>query len=120
MGRKYKVLFIGPGPVPPKKDPRKNLHFHMSEFCEGDWITKHWGSPKDFRGRSPADVYDTLGSFRYHATFSEAIPRPLRLGWEFVYLLRKGLQLSRAHGPYDAIVAYGPFSFALVGWVLRR
>ena len=120
LKRKYKVLFIGPGPVPPSKDPRKNLHFHISEFCEGDFISKHWGSPKDYRGQSLTDIYDMLGSFRYHATLSEGIPRPLRPVWEFAYLLRKGLQLSRARGRFDAIVAYGPFSFAFVGWLLRR
>jgi glycosyltransferase involved in cell wall biosynthesis len=119
-GRKYKVLFIGPGPVPPSRDPRKNLHFHISEFCEGDFISKHWGSPKDYQGRSLTDLYDTLGSFRYHATFSDKIPRALRPAWEFTYLLRKGLQLSRDRGPFDAIVAYGPFTFAIVGWLLRR
>jgi len=118
--RKYKVLFIGPGPVPPSKDPQKNLHFQISDFCEGDYITKHWGSRRDYRGQSLTDVYDMLGSFGYHATLSEGIPRPLRPAWEFAYLLRKGLQLSRARGRFDAIVAYGPFSFAFVGWLLRR
>lgn len=119
IGRKYKVLFIGPGPVPPSLDPRKNLHFHISGSCEGDFLSKHWGSPEEYRGRSLTDVYDTLGSFRYHATLSRGIPRPLRFPWEIAYLLRKGLQLSRARGRFDVIVAYGPFSFALVGWLLR-
>ena len=120
MGRKYKVLFIGPGPVPPSQDPRKNLHFHISEFCEGDFITKHWGSSREYCGRSLTDIYNTLGSFRYHATLSSGVPRPLRWSWEIGYLLRKGLQLSRVRGPFDAIIAYGPFSFAVVGWLLRR
>jgi glycosyltransferase involved in cell wall biosynthesis len=119
MDRKYKVLFIGPGVVPPSKDPRKNLHFHVSECSEGDFITTHWGSPRDYRGRSLTDLYDTLGSFRYHAILSEGIPGPLRPAREMAYLLRKGLQLSRSRGGFDAIVAYGPFSFALVGWLLR-
>ena len=118
-GRKYKVLFIGPGPVPPSKDPRKNLHFHISEFCEGDFLSTHWGLRQDYRGRSLTDAYDTLGSFRYHATLSTGIRQPFRWIWEVGYILRKGLQLSRARGRYDAIVAYGPFSFALVGWLLR-
>jgi glycosyltransferase involved in cell wall biosynthesis len=120
LERKYKVLFIGPGPVPPNKDPRKNLHFHISEFCEGDFISNHWGTPEDVGGRSLTDLYDTLGSFRYHATFSLKIPRLLRPAWELAYLLRKGLQLSRAWGGYDAIVAYGPFTFAIAGWLIRR
>ena len=118
--RKYRVLFIGPGPEPPSKDPRKNLHFHLSSFCEGDFITKHWGSRKNYPGRSLTNLYDTLGSFRYHATLSDGILRPLKPGWEFAYLLRKGLQLSRMWGTFDAIVAYGPFSFAFVGWLLRQ
>ena len=118
-GRKYKVLFIGPGPVPPSKDPRENLHFHISEFCEGDFISKHWGSPQEYRGRSLTDLYDTLGSFRYHAILSRAIPRPLRFPWEIAYLFRKGLQLSRVRHSFDAIVVYGAFSFAFVGWLLR-
>jgi glycosyltransferase involved in cell wall biosynthesis len=120
LGRKYKVLFLGPGPVPPSLDPRKNLQFQISEFCEGDVVTKHWGSPRDYRGQPLAERYDTLGSFRYHATFSERIPKPLRTAWELAYLLRKGLELSRARGPSDVIVAYGPFTFALAGWLLRR
>lgn len=44
----------------------------------------------------------------------------LRPAWVFARLLREGLRLSRARGSYDAIVAYGPFTFALVGWLIRR
>jgi glycosyltransferase involved in cell wall biosynthesis len=120
LGRKYKVLFIGPGPVPPSKDPQKNVHFHISAFCEGDFISTHWGTSEEVGGRSLTDLYDTLGSFRYHAIFSATKPRLLRPAREFTYLLRKGLELSRARGTYDAIVAYGPYTYALAGWLIRR
>jgi glycosyltransferase involved in cell wall biosynthesis len=113
-------LFIGPGPVPPSKDPRKNVHFHISEFCEGDFLSKHWASPKDYRGRSLTDVYKTLGSFRYYATLSGEMRQPFRWAWEFAYFVRKGLQLSHARGSFDAIVAYGPYTYALAGWLIRR
>src|SRR5208337_5095419 len=119
IGRKYKVLFIGPGPVPPSLDPRKNLQYHISEFCEGDFISTHWGSPSDYRGQSLSERYNTLGSFRYHATLSGGVPKPLRRSWEAAYLLWKGLQLSRARSCFDAIVAYGPFSNAWLGRLLR-
>jgi glycosyltransferase involved in cell wall biosynthesis len=118
-GRKYKVLFIGPGPVPPSQDPRKNLQYHISEFCEGDFISTHWGSPKDYRGQSLSKRYNTLGSFRYHATFSGNVPRPLRGSWEAVYLLWKGLQLSWSRRCFDAIIVYGAFSWSFVGWLIR-
>jgi glycosyltransferase involved in cell wall biosynthesis len=120
IGRKYKVLFIGPGPAPPSTDRQKNLHFHISEFCEGDLISTHWGSPREFRGQSLASLYDTLGSFRYHAVLSGAVPRLARRPWEVAYLVWKGLRLSRARGSFDAIVTYGPFSFALVGCLISR
>jgi glycosyltransferase involved in cell wall biosynthesis len=120
QARKYRVLFIGPGPAPPSPDAHKNLHFHISEFCEGDYISTHWGSAREFRGQSLTDVYDQLGSFRYHPTFMKGVPGPARLSWACGSLLRRGWQLSKAKGAYDAIVAYGPFRFALVGWMLRR
>jgi glycosyltransferase involved in cell wall biosynthesis len=118
--RKYKVLFLGPGPVPPSLEPFKNLHYHISEFCEGDYVTTHWGSPAEYRGRSLTEVYDSLGSFRYHAILTQSVPRLLRFPWLLAYLLGKALRLSRENGPYDAIVAYGPFTFAAVGWLLRK
>src|SRR5208337_923988 len=119
IGRKYKVLFIGPGPVPPSLDPRKNLQYHISEFCEGDFISTHWGSPSDYRGQSLSERYNTLGSFRYHATLSGGVPKPLRRSWEAAYLLWKGLQLSWSRRSFDAIIVYGAFSWAFVGWLIR-
>jgi glycosyltransferase involved in cell wall biosynthesis len=65
-------------------------------------------------------MYDTLGSFRYYAILSEDLPRLVKPVVEFAYVLRKGLQLARARGSYDAIVSYGAFSFAMSGWLLRR
>lgn len=118
-GRKYKVLFMGPGQVPPSQDPRKNLQYHVSEFCEGDFITTHWGSPRDYRGRSLSDLYDTLGSFRYHATLSGNVPKSLWRSWAVVYLLWKGLQLSWRRRGFDVIIVYGAFSWSFVGWVIR-
>jgi glycosyltransferase involved in cell wall biosynthesis len=120
VGRKYRVLFLGPGPVPPSQDPRENLQFHISEFCEGDLVSTHWGPAKEYAGRSLTDVYDTLGSFRYHAILTESIPRPFRSVGMFGYVVRTGLRLSRTQGSFDAIVTYGAFSFAVAGWLLRR
>jgi glycosyltransferase involved in cell wall biosynthesis len=83
-------------------------------------ISTHWGPAKEFAGRSLTEVYNTLGSFRYHAMLSESIPRPLRSIGTLAYVVRTGLRLSRTQGSFHAIVTYGAFSFALAGWLLRR
>ena len=122
MQKKYRILFIDAGPVPPSLHPRKNKQFHLSEICEGDVISTQWGRRKDFAGKSKslADVYNTLGSFRYHATFSLSIPKLLRIFWNLGYFLRQGLALSRAQGRYDAIISYGPFTCSIAGWIVSR
>jgi glycosyltransferase involved in cell wall biosynthesis len=118
--KKYRVLFIHPGAVPPNRDPRKNLHYHISGFCEGDLISTLWGRRRDLGDKSPEEVYNTLGSFRYHATFSVGIPQPFKMFWYMIYYLRKGLELSRTGGPFDVISCYGPFRCAIAGWIISR
>lgn len=57
----YKLLFIGPVPVPPRNDPRKNLRFHNSEMCEGDCVFTIWGSQNDNQVRSlPSEIETRL------------------------------------------------------------
>ena len=117
---KYRVLFLHPGSIPPSGDPRRNLLFHLSRYCEGDVVTTRWDLPEDFEKPRRPLKFDTLGDFRYHATRSTRIPGLLRTAWHLVYFLGTGLRLFRSTGGYDVIVAYGPFSLALVGWVLKR
>jgi glycosyltransferase involved in cell wall biosynthesis len=120
MPRKYRILFIHAGPVPPNRDPQKNLQFHISGICEGDLVSTHWGRPEDYRDRSVAEVYDTLGSFHYHATFSTRVRKPLKLFWDLGYYVRMGLGLSKSKGTFDVIVTYGPFTCSIAGWIISR
>jgi len=117
---KYRVLFLHPGSIPPSSDPQRNLLFHLSRYCEGDIVTTRWDLPEDFETPRRALTFDTLGDFRYHATRSTRIPGLFRTAWHLVYFLATGLRLCRTRGPYDVIIAYGPFTLAFVGWVLKR
>lgn len=117
---KHRALFIHPGPVPPDRDPRKNLHFHISTCCEGDLLSTVWGRRKDHQNRSLAESFNTLGSFRYHATFSTGTPGLLKIIWNLGFYLRQGLGLSRSQGAFDAIIAYGPFTCSIAGWIISR
>lgn len=119
-GRKYRILFLHPGSIPPNADPQRNLLFHLSRYCEGDIVTTRWDLPEDFEKPRRALTFDTLGDFRYHATRSTRIPGLLRTAWHLVYFFVTGLRLIRSRGGYDVIIAYGPFSLALVGWMLKR
>ncbi len=118
--KKYRVLFIHPGAVPPDRDPRKNLYYHISGICDGDLVSTQWGRRRDCGGKSLGELYDTLGSFRYHATLSVRMPKPFKMFWDLLYYLRMGLGLSRSGGRYDAIVCYGPFKCAMAGWIISR
>ncbi len=117
---KYRVLFLWPGPVPPFADPRRNAQFHLSRYCDGDLVAARWDLPEDTQKPRQLVKFDTLGAFEYHATRSTTLPGALRTIWNFVYSLGTGLRLCRTKGPYDAIIAYGPFTLSLVGWVLAR
>ena len=117
---KYRVLFIHPGPVPPNKDPRKNLYFHISTVSEGDLVATIWGRRENYGTRPLAEQFDTLGSFRYHATLSVDMPGPLKFFWDLGYYLRVGLGLSKSQGAFDAIVTYGPFKCSIAGWIISR
>lgn len=114
--RKFKVLFLHPGSVPPHDDERRNMHAHLSRYCTGDVVTTRWTLPEDAVG--PVQ-FDTLGDFSYHATRSTRLPPLIRTLWNVSYMFRKGLSLSRSRGSYDAIVSYGPYSLSIVGWILR-
>ena len=108
-GARYKVLFLHPGPTPPNADPWRNALFHLSRCCEGDIVTTRWKVPEDDLRPRQAVRFDSLGDFEFHATRSTMI-NLLRVPKNLIYFLMTGLRLSRTKGPYDAIVAYGPFT----------
>jgi glycosyltransferase involved in cell wall biosynthesis len=117
--RRYRVLFIHPGPVPPSTTERRNLLFHLSSIGHGDLVTTRWSSADDGTLDPATGRFQVLGDFRYHAMIraSSGILRPLST---FLYFSVKGVLLSLGGGRYDAIVTYGPFIPSIAGLVVSR
>lgn len=121
MDRKYRILSIHPGPVPPDADKEKNALYHLSRHCEGDLLTTRWRTHHDDDPPGTPCPFDaSLGSFQYHATRSTGVPQLFRGLWNFCFFVGKGVALARVRGRYDAIVAYGPHATAAAGLVLSR
>jgi glycosyltransferase involved in cell wall biosynthesis len=117
--RKFRVLMIHNNPTPPRSESRKNLEYHLSPFCEGDLLSRHWGSRDRFRGQSFADIYNMLGSFEYHPTFDSHLSGVLRFFSNLLFYVSKGLRLSWRKGKYDLIVAYGPYTCLMAALIIR-
>ena len=93
--------------------------YHLSKVATGDLVTTRWPLDADRRRPREPVSFDTLGNFGYHATVSTQLPGFVRSFWNFAYSLGKSLQLSILQGRYDLVIAYGPFSLAVVGWFLK-
>lgn len=118
--RRYRILFIHPGPVPPSRTERRNLLFHLSSIGHGDLVTTRWVSEDDGTLEPSSGRFKVLGDFRYHAMISASAPGVLRPLRTFLYFSVKGMLLSLGRARYDAIVTYGPFIPSIAGLVVSR
>src|SRR4051794_26686701 len=117
--RKYRVLIIHPTPAPPRLEPEKNMEYLLSPYCEGDLLALHWGKRGDLQKKPISEIYNMLGAFEYHPTFSTHLPGLLRFVSNLLFYIRKGLSLSWQKGRYDLIVAYGPYTCLMAALVIR-
>jgi glycosyltransferase involved in cell wall biosynthesis len=108
--QKPRVLFLLPGPVPPRRDEKKDRFYWLSQEIEGFVLLPVWWD----RVRTVAeklDVPESLelrrGNLTYRFFLQYAVPRPLWKLAALCFYLRHGLRFSRAGGGYDSIVCYG-------------
>lgn len=96
------ILYIAPGYVPPPDDERESAFFYLSESHWGDVLLPVWGKRSSIpRGRG-------IGRFCHHVTYSCRLPGPIRLLWELLFYVCKGLALQRAaRQKYDVVISYG-------------
>lgn len=120
LKRRYRILFIHPGPVPPSRTEQRNLLFHLSRISHGDVVTTRWASEEDGTLIPSSGRFQVLGDFRYHAMIRGLAPSFLRPLRTFAYFSAKGMLLSLARARYDAIVTYGPFIPSIAGLVVSR
>lgn len=115
-----RVLFITPGPVPPSGDPARNACAFLSPRLHGDIVSTVWMSTRADARNLADEIRGGLGAFRYHALPINDISdlwRPLKA---LAFYIATGRALSRADGPFDAIIAHGPNTTAIAAWILSR
>jgi glycosyltransferase involved in cell wall biosynthesis len=117
--RRLRILYIYPETMGLSPDPATNpLHF-LSDRLEGDYVAIWVVGDVATAGARVAAINAASGRFRFHWSRFRQFPLGLRRLWDFAFWLYKGVTLSLRHGRYDAIVAYGPFTTALAGMVIR-
>jgi glycosyltransferase involved in cell wall biosynthesis len=115
-----RMLYIYPDTVGLSPDPIRNPLNYLSKHFEGDFVSV-WIVPDAAAARERAPAIEAAsGSFRYHWIRRNRLPRLLQRMAQVWFHIRTAVRMSRRHGPYDVIVAHGPFSMALSGLILRR
>jgi glycosyltransferase involved in cell wall biosynthesis len=116
----YRILYISPGPPPPNKNPLKNKFYHLSRYFSGDILEPMWGVKNDKSRKAISDARSASGSFYYHVTFSSRLPRIIKPFWNIFFYLSQGTYLHYFKKKIDVIVAYGPFTTGLAGYLLKN
>jgi glycosyltransferase involved in cell wall biosynthesis len=115
-----RLLYILPGLVPPSSDPALDKFTFLSEIAEGEVLLPvWWDSPKNVSPflRETFPIY-RVGEFCYHLFLSERFPKPLRRLANFLFYVRRGLQLHRKE-KFDAIMVYGTNMPGIAGMILK-
>lgn len=113
-----RVLFLYPQSLGPEPEATRNAHFHLSSRLTGDLLYDWVRAPSD-RERLLPLVQRSIGDFSFHYDADWEARSRFGGARAFQFYVSKGLQLVRERGPYDAIVAYGPFRTGLAGVWLR-
>ena len=110
----YRVLFLRPGPVPPRADPALVDVSYLSDVCRGDVLQTSWPQTEQ---NNPKQL--EIGSFTFHFTYIDKYPSVLRFFLTVVFFLYKGLALHFGKQRYDLIVSYGTTATGVAGFILR-
>lgn len=111
-----RLLCILPGPQPLPTEEGHNEFWCLSEHFCGYVLSPVWGRRPDRDSSEPAGHF---GGFEYYTTYSSHLPNPFRALWNLLFAIAKGTSLFYRDGRYEAIVAYGPFTTAFAGLVVR-
>ncbi|MCI0528726.1 MAG: glycosyltransferase family 4 protein, partial [Nitrospira sp.] len=115
----YHVLYLSPGPAPPIKEPLRNQFYHLSRYLGGDILSPLWGKKDHSSRKAIEEINAASGRFQFHPTYSLNFPGPIKVIWDLCFFLFKGYLLHYSKGPYDVIIAYGPFKTGLAGVLLK-
>ena len=115
----HRILYLSPGPAPPNKNPQKNVFYHLSRYFSGDLLAPIWGRKSLKSLKTIKEVNLAMGNFQYHVTFSSRLPKIIKILWDVLFYVFKGIYLHYFKERYDVIITYGPFKTGFAGYLLK-
>ncbi|MDX2207628.1 MAG: glycosyltransferase [Gemmatimonadales bacterium] len=119
MERPLRVLFIHPGPVPPKTDPAQNAVACWPPAVMGELMMPSWRMHEHPEELAAIREHG-LNDFGFEPLPVDADGVPGAALRKIVRFVRTGTRLSREKGEYDLVFCYGALSTGLAGWLLSR
>jgi len=116
----HRILYLSPGHAPPQKNRKKNRFYHLSRYLSGDLLSPIWGRKSLKSLRTIKEVNLAMGNFQYHVTFSSRLPKIIKILWDVLFYVFKGLYLHYFKERYDVIITYGPFKTGFAGYLLKK
>ena len=116
----HRILYLSPGPAPPNKNPQKNVFYHLSRYFSGDLLAPIWGRKSLKSLKTIKEVNLAMGNFQYHVTFSSRLPKIIKILWDVLFYVFKGIYLHYFKERYDVIITYGPFKTGFAGYLLKK
>jgi glycosyltransferase involved in cell wall biosynthesis len=115
----YTILWIRAAVMTTSTDPARSFAAHLSRRIAGDYLAAWVVDDRAAAERMLPQLSLFFGRFRFHYILRRKWPSPLRQMAEFAFYITRGFRLLRQE-KHDVIVAYGPFTTGLAGYVLSR
>lgn len=119
MVRPLRILYIHPGPVPPRTDPERNAVAFWPPLLGGDMVMPSW-RVHDHPEELAAIRAHGLNGFGFEPLPVDAHSSPGTTVRKIVRFFRTGRRLARQGGRYDLVFSYGALATGLAGWLLSQ
>lgn len=117
--RAHRILYIYPDTMGPSEIPQRNALYHFSGVLSGEMIPIFVPTGAD-GARVLARTKDAIGDFSLHPVQTTLRIPVLKQVVEMAKIISTAMRLKRTRGPYDAIVAHGPYRTAFAGLFLSQ
>jgi glycosyltransferase involved in cell wall biosynthesis len=119
QGASRRILYVYPDTMGPSETAARNALHHFSGSLFGEMIPIFVPTGADAT-RILANTARAIGDFSLHPVYSSLRIPVLKQMIEMTKIIAAAMRLMRERGPYDAIVAHGPYRTAFAGLFLSR
>ncbi len=110
------ILCLLPGPMPLSENLGDHEFWTLSKYFHGFILSPVWKGGEAAEAGKPRARF---GGFDYYTKYTLYYPAPLRVFMNFFFYVMKGRAVHKQI-PIEIIVAYGPFTTAWAGYILKK